>query len=208
MTRIKICGITSGSDAQMAVKSGADAVGFVFYEKSARAVSVEQTTAIIKTLPPFITTVGVFVNERPEKILSIADEAGLTCIQLHGGETPLECEKLSAMTSRKIIKAVRVRSEADLKNIGDYKASAVLLDSYKDSSYGGTGEVFDWNMAKGIPAGCNLILSGGLTPENVSQAIRLVRPYAVDVSSGVESSPGKKDSEKIKRFIEQARGVE
>ncbi len=210
MTRIKICGITNVADAACAAQAGADAVGFVFYEKSARAVSVEQAAAIIKTLPPFITTVGVFVNVRPEKILSIADKAGLNCIQLHGDETPLECAELSALTSRKIIKALRVRSKADLKNIGEYKASAILLDAYKDASYGGTGEVFNWNIAKAFNSkgDCQVILSGGLTPENVSQAIRLVRPYAVDVSSGVESSPGKKDAQKIKRFMEQAKGVE
>ncbi|MEK6791492.1 MAG: phosphoribosylanthranilate isomerase [Deltaproteobacteria bacterium] len=209
MVKIKICGITNNEDACAAAYSGADAVGFVFYEKSARAVSVEQAAAIIKTLPPFITIVGVFVNERPEKILSIADKTGLNCIQLHGDETPDISAQLSALTSRKIIKALRVRSEADLNGIKDYKASAVLLDAYKDASYGGTGELFNWNIAKAFNSkgDCQVILSGGLTPENVAEAIRLVRPYAVDVSSGVEREPGKKDSQKIKRFIEQAKGV-
>lgn len=210
MVKIKICGITNNEDACAVAEAGADAIGFVFYEKSARRVSVEQAAAIIKTLPPFITTVGVFVNETPEKILSIADEAGLNCIQLHGDETPLECEKLAALTSLnlKMIKAVRVRSKADLKGIGNYKASAVLLDAYKDASYGGTGEVFNWDIAKDFNSKGDypVILSGGLTPENVAQAIRLVRPYAVDVSSGVERAPGIKDNTKVRKFIKETRG--
>ncbi|MCX7918536.1 MAG: phosphoribosylanthranilate isomerase [bacterium] len=202
MIKIKICGITNLADAEKAVELGADALGFIF-SKSPRRIDAEIATEIIKQLPPFITTVGVFVNESAEVVKHIASVCRLNVLQFHGDELPEYCSQFG----RKVIKSFRVKNPDDLSMLPGYKGivSAYLLDSRVKGKRGGTGETFDWELAKiALPYG-RVILAGGLTPENVAEAIQAVNPYAVDVSTGVESSPGKKDFEKMRRFIEAVR---
>jgi len=198
MIRIKICGITNLEDARIASDLGADALGFVFYEKSPRHVSRDLARKIVASLPPFTTPVGLFVNESPINIRETVEYCNLQAIQLHGEESPELCDQLKGL---KIIKAIRVIDREGLREIDNYRVSAILLDTYSKKSYGGTGRSFDWKILTGIGTISNLILAGGLTPGNVSEAIRTVNPYAVDVSSGVEKKPGKKDLKKIKEFI-------
>ena len=199
--RVKICGITNNEDAQAAVEYGADALGFVF-AKSPRQVTKEQTRDIIRNLPPFVTTVGVFVDEKVDKIKEICDFGGIHTVQLHGNEQPSYLKELEGYT---LIKAFRVKEEDDLKYLANYKPHAFLLDSFVKGVMGGTGIPFKWEVARQAHKYGNIILSGGLTPENVKDAIQIVKPYAVDVSSGVESSPGKKDKSLMKRFIANAK---
>ena len=198
-TRIKICGITNLDDALLAVDLGADALGFVFYPKSPRYVGVRDAANICNALPPFVTKVGVFVNDLEYEIEKALSECLLTALQFDGDEPPGFCAKFPA----KSIKAIRVRDEASLRAAAEYDVDALLLDTYTDSERGGTGQTFDWSLAVKAKEMLNapIILSGGLTPENVGEAIRKVQPYAVDVSSGVESEPGRKDPEKLRRFI-------
>ncbi len=200
-TKIKICGITNIEDAFFAVEAGADALGFVFYEKSPRYASPETVKQIISVLPPFVTTVGLFVNATIETIEQTMQMTGINIIQLHGDETPEECD----FASHPVIKAVRVKDAGSLAGIERYSVSALLLDAWSDQQYGGTGESFDWQLARNLTGQLPLILAGGLNPDNVVEAIRVVKPYAVDVSSGVEKSPGKKDHDKIRKFIQQVR---
>ncbi len=202
--RIKICGITNIDDALAAVDFGADALGFVFFEGSPRYLSYNKAVSIIETLPSFITTVGVFVNERPDQIERVINLTGIDVIQLHGDEPPEMCK-----TSRRIIKAIRVRSLENLEPLKNYreKVSAFLLDTFTLSVFGGTGQKFNWDIALDAKQFGRIILAGGLTPENIEGAIRYVRPYGVDVSSGVESEKGKKDHKKMKLFIERAKGA-
>lgn len=197
-----MCGITNSEDAQAAIESGADALGFVF-AKSPRRVTKEQARDIIKNLPPFVSFVGVFVDERVEVIQEIGDFCHIGTVQLHGNEPP-SC--LNHLEGYKIIKAFRVKEESDLMLLGDYQPHAFLLDSYVKDVMGGTGVPFKWDIARAAHKYGAVILSGGLTPENIREAIRVVKPYAVDVSSGVESSPGKKDHLLMKRFIGNAKG--
>ena len=199
--RIKICGITNLEDALVATELGADAVGFIFYEKSQRFINPRTAALIIRELPPFVATVGVFVNEPPDKLVDIAKQAGVGCVQLHGDETPEYCASLGLRT----IKALRVKDAYVLNELRSFTVSGILLDTYREGVPGGTGETFDWEIAAEAAKAGRIILSGGLTPENVKQAIEKVRPYAVDVSSGVESKPGKKDHEKLRKFFEQVR---
>lgn len=184
-----------------AAELGADAVGFIFYEKSPRYISPNTAALIIRELPPFVTNIGVFVNDPPEKVVDIAREAGVGCVQLHGDETPEYCEALGLRT----IKALRVKDPSVLNRLRSFSVSAVLLDTYREGVPGGTGETFDWEIAAEAAKTGRIILSGGLTPENVGEAIRRVRPYAVDVSSGVEKKPGRKDHDRMKKFFEQVR---
>lgn len=202
MPRIKICGITSVEDAFAAVDNGADALGFVFFAKSPRAIEPEKARSIISSLPPFITTVGVFVDEDNDRIEQIISYTGLDAVQFHGTEDPEKCK-----ASRKVIKAIRVRELSDLEPLKHYKSvSAFLLDTYSQNTFGGTGQVFNWEIAVNAKNFGNIILAGGLTPENIEDAIRFVKPYGVDVSSGVEGSArGKKDHIKVKQFIDKAR---
>ena len=197
-----MCGITNSEDAQAAIESGADALGFVF-AKSPRRVTKEQARDIIKNLPPFVSFVGVFVDERVEVIQEIGDFCHIGTVQLHGNEPP-SC--LNHLEGYKIIKAFRIKEESDLMPLGDYQPHAFLLDSYVKDVMGGTGVPFKWDIARAAHKYGAVILSGGLTPENIREAIRVVKPYAVDVSSGVESSPGKKDLLLMKRFIGNAKG--
>ncbi|MCX7080791.1 MAG: phosphoribosylanthranilate isomerase [Pseudomonas sp.] len=197
--RSKICGITRIEDALAAVDAGADAIGFVFYAKSPRAVSVQQARAIIAALPPFVTTVGLFVNASRCELGEILDAVPLDLLQFHGDETPADCEGYH----RPYIKALRVKAGDDIAaSCKAYAgASGILLDTYVEGVPGGTGEAFDWSL---IPEGLSkpIILAGGLTATNVAGAIAQVHPYAVDVSGGVEQSKGIKDHAKIRAFIQ------
>lgn len=201
MVRVKVCGITNLKDALAVVEFGADALGFVFYSKSPRAVTQETAREIISSLPPFITTVGVFVNEKRKKIEEIVYHTGLDAIQLHGTESPDDCR-----FSRKVIKAFRIKELSDLEPLNRYKtASALLLDTYSPYSIGGTGQVFNWEIAVEAKQFGKIILAGGLTPDNVEEAVKLVRPYGIDVATGVEGNEkGKKDHHKLRSFIEKA----
>jgi phosphoribosylanthranilate isomerase len=202
--RSKICGITRIEDALAAVEAGADAIGFVFYAKSPRAVTFAQARAIIKALPPFVTTVGLFVNASRCELGEILDAVPLDLLQFHGDEDAAECESWN----RPYIKALRVKAGDDITAACDAFASAsgILLDAYVEGVPGGTGEAFDWSL---IPHGLSkpIILAGGLSPDNVAEAIVRVRPYAVDVSGGVEASKGIKDHAKIQAFIKAVRDV-
>ena len=201
MTRVKVCGITNSEDAFCAVQLGATALGFVFYEKSPRFVTPSEAGKIIKQIPPFVTKVGVFVNAEADYLREARGVAGFDVYQFHGDETPEFC----AAFGEDYIKAVRVKDASSLDAVELYDTDAFLFDAYSPDAYGGTGENFSWDVLSGRKLGDKfVILSGGLTPENVRDAIRTVNPYAVDVSSGVESSPGIKDHLKLKRFMEAA----
>ncbi len=199
--RVKICGITNSEDAHAAVEYGADALGFVF-AKSPRQITKEQARDIIAELPPFVSPVGVFVDEKVDKIKEICDFCGIHTVQLHGNEQPSYLKELEGYM---IIKAFGVKEEDDLKPLANYKPHAFLLDSYVKGVMGGTGVPFKWEIARQAHKYGTIILSGGLTPKSVKEAIQMVKPYAVDVSSGVESSPGKKDKLLMKQFIENAK---
>ena len=203
MTRVKICGITNLDDALAAVDAGADALGFVFFEKSPRNVNPMQASAIIAKLPPFVQTVGLFVNEEAERVNWTADFCGLDVIQLHGDEEPDYCPEIR----RRVIKAFRVKDAASLVSLQRYRVAGILLDAWSPAAPGGTGETFNWGLAKDAAECGRLILAGGLTPDNVRGAVEQVKPYAVDVSSGVEAAPGKKDRDKVREFISRAKGL-
>lgn len=204
MVKVKICGITNREDAMAACEYGADALGFVFYKKSPRFIEPEKAKEIIKAIPPFVTAVGVFVDEDANTINKIVKRIGLYTVQLHGNESSEFCGKIIS----KVIKAVRVRGQ-DVSDFGlsSYRVSAYLMDTYREDMPGGTGETFDWEVAKEAKKFGRIILAGGLTPHNVAEVVKTVRPYAVDVSSGVEQRPGKKDLKKVKEFIERAKGT-
>jgi phosphoribosylanthranilate isomerase len=197
-TRVKVCGICTADDADAAVSAGADAIGMVFYPKSPRHVSISAAREIASSIPPFVTTVGLFVNSSSEAINDVLSEVQLGLLQFHGNEDEVFCKSFNLP----YIKALRVKAETDLYQQCEQYASArgVLLDSYKKGMPGGTGEIFDWDV---IPDDLSLpvILAGGLNANNVAQAISTVNPWAVDVSSGVEESPGKKDQQKILQFF-------
>ena len=202
MIKVKICGITNLDDGLQACACGADALGFVFYGKSPRCVTPAVARAIIAELPPFVTTVGLFVNEAPGRIREIADLCGLDVIQLHGDETPADCD----YAPRRTIKALRVKDASSLAGQRDYRVAALLLDAWVKDAYGGTGHSFNWALASKVATERPVILAGGLTAENVAAAVAAVAPYAVDVSSGVEAAPGKKDPDKVAAFIAAAKG--
>jgi phosphoribosylanthranilate isomerase len=200
--KIKICGITNVADARAAVDAGADLLGFVFYEKSPRHVTVQAAKAIARQLPPYVAKVGVFVNAPDELISQALGECGLSVLQFHGDETPEDCVKFGVMS----MKAFRVRDEESLKALPAYQTDAWLLDAYTADARGGTGATFNWDLAvEAMKFGRPIFLAGGLTPENVAQAVRKVQPFAVDVSSGVEASPGKKDHGTVREFIQNVR---
>lgn len=204
MVRIKICGITNWDDAAEAAELGADALGFVM-APSPRQVEPKQARAIIDRLPPFVATVGVLVAGPLEDAVARLAASGCRIAQLHGDWPP---EVWAAMRVWPVIRAVKVRIGEDIEEADLGDAAAVLLDAYREGLEGGTGTTFDWAFADGArAAGKPIILAGGLTPDNVAQAIGTVRPYAVDVSTGVESAPGRKDADKIRRFIAEARAA-
>jgi phosphoribosylanthranilate isomerase len=199
MVKIKICGITELDDALHAVDCGADALGFVFYERSPRAITPPKAQAIIAKLPPFVTVVGLFVNEDSRIIREIADGCHLDVIQYHGDETPETVRK----APRRSIRALRIREDATLDNLDAYPGGGLLIDAWVAGAFGGTGVLSNWEIAAEIAKKRPLILAGGLTPENVAAAIQAVRPYGVDVSSGVEYAPGRKDRKKVAAFIKE-----
>ena len=202
MTEIKICGITNLDDALAAAEAGADALGFIFYSRSPRCITPEQAQEIIAGLPRGIAKVGVFVNDDLERIEGIVGICGLDFIQLHGDETPDYCRRFPAST---VIKAFSPRSAADLKRAADYPVRAILVDAFAPGLYGGTGKTSNWELARAIGEHCPLILSGGLNSANIEEAIATVSPDAVDINSGVESAPGRKDHYKINEIIEMIR---
>ncbi len=199
MTRIKVCGITTEGDANLAADLGADAVGFVFYPPSPRYIPPPKAAEIIRGLPPFLATVGVFVDAPSREIDAVLSECALTAIQLHGREAPDFCSRFPV----KVIKAFGVRNDQLPPEMSRYRVDAILLDAYREGMPGGTGKTFAWQLALEAKRYGRVILAGGLNCENVRQAIEIARPYAVDVSSGVESEPGKKDPIRLAEFIRQ-----
>ncbi len=198
--RFKFCGITNKEDALNAINLGVDAIGFIFYEESPRAVTVEQVQEISYYLPPFITTVGVFVNAEADDVNLKVKDCHLDIIQLHGNEAPEYCMKINS----KLIKAIHVSEMSDIEKIGSYQGlvSGILLDTKSDAGYGGTGVSFDWGIALAAKDyDLPIILSGGVNVDNLSKAVQLVNPFAIDVSSGIEAFPGKKDYNKMKDLI-------
>lgn len=207
MVKVKICGITDGEDAQVAVEAGADALGFVMYQKSPRYVRPDTARAIVASLPPFVVPIGVFVNEEPDLVRNLMDQCGFALAQLHGDEHASYCETLG----RPVIKAVRVKDRSSLLAVAEFHGRAgvrgFVIDAFSDLAYGGTGRTVEWTLAAEIARTVPVVLAGGLTPDNVADAVRLVRPYGVDVSSGVETRPGKKDPAKIKSFVQAVKLV-
>lgn len=200
-SKIKICGLTNLADAQKAVELGADFLGFNFYPESPRYIPPEQAITIIRKLPTFVDMVAVFVNASAEQIQNIAHTGYFQWVQLHGDEKPEFCLKLH-LGNVSVIKAIRVRVKKDLERIRQYPVDAVLLDAYQSKQYGGTGKTFNWDWIKGINE--RIFLAGGINPDNIVKAIQ-VGVYAVDVCSGVEEKPGKKDHDKMKKLFEAAR---
>lgn len=205
--RVKICGITSLPDALAAIESGVDGLGFMFWEPSKRHVTIEQAAAIAAKLPPFVSKVGVFVDADEQTVRRAIETCGLDTVQLHGNETAEFCQRFRPGV--KVIKAFRIKDASSLRQTQGYDTDAWLLDSFVSGWQGGTGQSFDWSVAREArDAGCPIILAGGLRPDNVAEAIHEVWPFGVDVSSGVESAPGRKDAKKIKDFVEAVRSVE
>ncbi len=195
--------MTTVEDALAVAEAGADALGFVFYANSPRCVAPERVADIVAKLPPFVTTVGLFVNASRETIARTMTVARLDIVQLHGDERPGEC----LVPPWRVIKALRVKNADSLQGATDFPVAALLLDAWSDEAYGGTGHQFDWQLARSLGGARPLILAGGLHPGNVARAVAAVRPYGVDVSSGVEISPGRKDIAKVKEFIKQVRNA-
>ena len=202
MVRVKICGITTVEDALHAVEAGADAIGLVFHEQSPRYVFPEQAAAIVRALPPFVHAVGLFVNVDIDLVNATADQCRLDLVQLHGDESPEYCGKVE----RRVVKAFRVKNITSLDPMKDYRVAGYLLDAYSPAAFGGTGMTFNWEVAQAARKYGPIILAGGLTPENVRRAIETVEPYAVDVSSGVEASLGRKDLDTLREFVRKAKG--
>jgi phosphoribosylanthranilate isomerase len=205
MIGIKICGITNVGDARSAVEYGVDALGFIFYPKSKRYVSPGKAREMIRELPCEVIRVGVFVNQEIGEVKKIARFCNLSLIQLHGDESPQYCGQLSGFS---LIKAISPRTEAEVLRLGDYPVGAILVDAYEQGRYGGTGKTSDWRLAIKVKERYPIILSGGLNADNIREAIEAVKPQAVDINSGVEISPGKKDPDKIREIVEIARGTE
>jgi len=204
-TQVKICGIMNLADAQAAVEAGADALGFVFYNNSPRHMTITAVAGIFKKSPLRILRVGVFVNAPANFVFRAVAECGLNLLQFHGDETPEFCTQFGVMS----MKAFRIRDADSLKELPKYSTDAWLLDACSAENLGGTGKKFNWDLAvEAQKFGRPVFLAGGLTPENVADAVRLVKPFGVDVSSGVESSPGKKDHAKVQAFIRAVRSVE
>jgi phosphoribosylanthranilate isomerase len=201
---VKICGITSLADARVAVEAGADALGFMFFEGSPRHVSLETAAAICRQLPPQVARTGVFVDAPEDEVVGAIAACGLNLLQFHGQETPDYCRQFGLMS----MKAFRIRDAESLRQLPEYTTEAWLLDAYTPGKLGGTGECFNWALAiEALKFGRPIFLAGGLTPENVAEAVRVVQPYGVDVSSGVELAPGKKDPDKVRAFIQAAKSA-
>jgi phosphoribosylanthranilate isomerase len=201
MIKVKICGLMNLEDALVAAEAGADALGFVLYPRSPRCVKPAAIQEIIRQLPPYATTVGVFANIGAKEMLDVMEGCGLDLAQLQGDEPPSVCKRLGS----KAVKAIRVKNRDSLDSMKNYSVRAFVLDTYTEDNFGGTGKRFDWDLAVEAKKYGRIILAGGLNPENVLEAIQKVRPYGVDVSSGVEERIGKKDPEKIRQFIAKAK---
>lgn len=201
---VKVCGITNEGDAQAAVAAGADVLGFVFYPQSPRAVTIPEAAKIAAGLPRAVVRAGVFVDALPDQVMEAVRECGLTLLQFHGSEPPDYCRQFGTMC----MKAFRVRGPEVLEQMRPYGTEAILLDAWSPGQLGGTGERFNWDLAIEAKAlGKPLFLAGGLTPENVRAAVEKVRPFAVDVSSGVEATPGRKDHSRVAAFVREAKAV-
>ena len=205
--KVKICGITNVDDARVAVAAGADALGFVMYRKSPRFVEPAVVKSIVAGLPPFVLPVGVFVNEECDRVRALMDDCGLALAQLHGDESAAYCQDLG----RPVMKALRLKDRGTFLALAEFHGRAnvrgFLIDAFSNQAYGGTGQTVDWTLAQEAARSTPIVLAGGLTPTNVAEAIARVRPYGIDVSSGVELSPGKKDHAKVKAFIAAAKLV-
>jgi len=203
-TKVKICGITSVADGLTAAAAGADMIGLMFYDQSPRHITLAQATEISRALPPFLQRVGVFVNPDEAQVMEAIAACGLNLLQFHGDETSEFCTQFGLMS----VKAIRIRDAESLQQLENFQTGAFLLDTYSKNGLGGTGEKFNWNLAvEAQKFGKPIFLAGGLTPENVADAVRQVQPFAVDVSSGVEFAPGKKDAAKVQAFIKAVRMV-
>ena len=204
MVKVKVCGITNPEDAHVAAGAGANAIGLVFAE-SPRQISVERGREIAVGLPEGLLKVGVFVNEEPERVLEVGRKVGLDYAQLHGDESP---ETVAAVrdSGLEVIKALRVRDAGSLERLDEYEADFFLLDAYSEKARGGTGERFDWSVAKALQGYANILISGGLTLENVRAAVEFFEPYGVDASSSLEDVPGVKNGERVRRFVSAAKG--
>ncbi len=202
--KVKICGVTNVADALAAAEAGADMIGLNFYEGSPRHISLQTAMEIHRALPPFVLRVGVFVNPEEELVMRALGECGLSLLQFHGDEPSEFCTQFGAMS----MKAFRIQDAGSLQALENYQTDAFLLDAHSKNGLGGTGETFNWDLAvEAQKFGKPIFLAGGLKPENVADAVRQVQPFAVDVSSGVESAPGKKDVAKVRAFIEAVRAV-
>ncbi len=199
--RVKICGVTRLEDALLAVRLGADALGFNFWPRSKRFIAPAAAREIVRRLPPLVTTVGVFVDPTQNEVVRAVATSGVQVAQLHGDEPPSLCAALPLP----VLKAIRVRDAASLEALAAYDGAAGLLLDSASPGYGGSGATFDWTLAAAAAAARPVILAGGLGPDNVAEAVRAVRPWAVDVASGVEAAPGLKDAERMRRFIEAAK---
>ena len=205
ITRVKVCGITTAEDCSLVVEAGADAIGFIFYKKSARFVETPKAREIMRGMPPFVSSVALFVDPQPDQVSDVIKSVQPDLLQFHGNESVEFCEQFD----KNYIKAIRVHKNIDLIQLSDYYSSAkgLLLDSFVEGEKGGTGVTFDWELIPDeLP--CPIILAGGLNPNNVGMAISKVKPWAVDVSSGVEASPGVKDINKIKAFFQGVKRCE
>ena len=205
--KIKICGITNSEDAMVAVSAGADALGFIMYRKSPRFVEPSVARAIVAGLPPFVLPIGVFVNEDVSVVRTLMDECGFALAQLHGDESTSYSQNLG----RSVLKALRLKDRGSLLALAEFQGRVhirgFVIDAFSDQAHGGTGQTVDWTLAAEVARSAPILLAGGLTPSNLAEAIRQVHPYGVDVSTGVEERPGKKDPAKVKAFIEAARLV-
>jgi phosphoribosylanthranilate isomerase len=200
MVRAKICGITNWADAKLSVDAGASALGFNFFAASPRSISPAVAWEIIRRLPPFVAAIGVFVNWKPEAVAALSRSLRLSGVQLHGSESPSDVAALA--TQRLVIKAVQMKRGFRLEALRKFRgAGAILLDGFRPGHHGGTGATVDWKIARSAGRYANIILAGGLTPDNVAEAISVARPYAVDVASGVEIKPGKKDPALVRAFL-------
>lgn len=204
MVLVKACGITTPEDARAVAACGAGAIGLVF-ARSSRQVSAERAREVAAALPEGVLKVGVFVDEEPDTVLRIGCGVGLDYAQLHGGESP-EAVEVVRSGGLPVIKALRVRGEESLAEMERYAADLFLLDAHSEKACGGTGESFDWSLAKAVKGYANILVSGGLSAENVRAAVEFFEPYGVDASSSLESAPGRKDGERVRRFVDAARG--
>jgi len=207
LIRVKICGITSAADAQAAIEAGANLLGFNFYPKSPRHISEDRASEIRSKLPKKVKAVGIFVNRLPADVIALQSSLALDAVQLHGDESPETVAEIAPVVP--VIKAFRVEPEFPVTALDEYpRAFAFLFDAAHTDQYGGTGRTTDWDVARRASLKHRIILAGGLKVENVAAAVRIVRPYGIDVASGVESSPGKKDHELLREFIREVRRAE